>query len=310
MANSLFVCGKPFGGLPRRFLLPIFLLASIPIMPNALEAIALLIPVLRGSSQGWAQEVPSNSDVLPPLPSSTPETAGAELPMMEQSLQLDPLNSPYPVPWNWVMTMLSESQSLNEPTVRYYRSPSLISPDGRYAAYSRIQMQVQPDFTQSRIGSVLFLENLETGDLRTITAASPFADNPFMPGSEPELGGTIAILIPIAWSESGDRILAREFESLFGTDIASDYAVIWNRDAGKTQTVAPTQVQYTNAVLLGWSHSNPDQVLFRAGNLGDETWPLWAVNNNGRTIAAVDDEPVIYGQIVNNIWTGPQAYQH
>ncbi|PSB68033.1 hypothetical protein C7B61_02990, partial [filamentous cyanobacterium CCP1] len=90
--------------------------------------------------------------------------------------------------------MLSERGTVPNSKFRYYRSQSLISPDGQYAAYSRIQMQLSADFTQSRVASVLFLENLRTGELQTITASSPFADNPFLSG-EPNSPGTIAILI-------------------------------------------------------------------------------------------------------------------
>ncbi len=240
---------------------------------------------------------------------SSDESANPPSDMTEPQLQLDPLNSPYPVPWNWVMANLADSASLDNPVLRYYRSPSLISPDGEYAAYSRIQMQVQPNFVQSRVGSVLFLENLRTGDLQTITAASPFADNPFMSTRDVNQAGTIAILIPVAWSETSDRVLAREFESLFGTGLASDYAVIWDREINRAQTIAPTQVQYSNAVLLGWSQSSPDQVLFRAGNLGQEEWPIWAVDVSGETaIATQEDQPITFGRTVSNIWSGPQAY--
>lgn len=254
-------------------------------------------------SQALAIEPPTITQSSPAVPTSDSS-------MNEPSVQLDPLNSPYPVPWNWVQAMLTESTTLGAPTLRYYRSPALVSPDGVYAAYSRIQIQIHPNFTQSRVGSVLFLENLQTGDLRTITAGSPFAENPFLADSEPELSGTIAILVPVAWSESGDRILAREFESLFGTDLASDYAVVWDRDRNQTYTLAPSEVNYTNAVLLGWSQTNPSQVLFRAGQMGQEDWDLWAVNVDGLTIAANDeDQPLVYGQVVNNVWAGPQAYQ-
>jgi hypothetical protein len=246
----------------------------------------------------------------PTVAQSSSAVSDSDMSMIEPPVQLDPLNSPYPVPWNWVQAMLSESSSLGTPVLRYYRSPALLSPDGTYAAYSRIQIQIHPNFTQSRVGSVLFLENLRTGDLQTITAVSPFADNPFMTNGEPERAGTIAILIPIAWSESSDRILAREFESLFGTDLASDYAVVWDRDRNQTYTLAPTHVDYSNAILLGWSQQNPNQVLFRAGQMGEEDWGLWAVQVDGRTLAAHDeDQPMIYGQVVNNIWAGPQAYR-
>lgn len=236
--------------------------------------------------------------------------------MMPPPVQLDPINSPYPVPWNWVMAALSDRNlsdrnpidrySAPRPRVRYYRSQSLVSPDGQHAAYSRIQVQLSHDLTQNRVASTLFLENLTTGDLQTITASSPFADNPFVSQGSHQ-PGTIAILIPIAWSESSDRVLAREFESIFGSDIASDFAVVWDRPSNQTYTIAPTQVQYSNAVLLGWSQSHPDQVLFRAGMLGSENWPLYAVAVGGQTAYANDDQPVTYGQVVDSIWSGPQA---
>lgn len=248
----------------------------------------------------------ANSDfpapVVTPLHTDTP---------MVPSVQIDPLNSPYPIPWNWVMATLAEASSSSVPLLRYYRTPSLISPSGEYAAYSRIQMRVMPDFTQSRVNSVMFVENLNTGDLQTVMAASPFADNPFMGDAELPMQGTIAVLIPIAWSASSDRILAREFESAFGTDIASDFAVVWDRPSNTISTIAPTGLQYTNAILLGWSQMNPNRVLFRAGNLGDDPadWPMMSVDFNGQTTASLEDQPITYGQTMTNIWAGPQAFQ-
>ncbi|HEY9647330.1 MAG TPA: hypothetical protein V6C88_13215 [Chroococcidiopsis sp.] len=232
--------------------------------------------------------------------------------MKEQSLQLDPLNSPFPIPWNWVMATQTDTvKPFTSNNIRYYRSPSLLSPDRQYAAYSRIQMQVSADFTQSRVSSVMFVENLKTGDLQTIVAESPFAENPFKSDPDPESGqiGTIAILIPIAWSETGDRILAREFESIFGTDIASDFAVIWDRRLNHIRTIAPAGIAYTNAVLLGWSQVHGDRVLFRTVNLGEEEWHQWAVDSSGQTLLALEDQPITFGQMVTNVWAGPQAHQ-
>ena len=207
------------------------------------------------------------------------------------------------------MAMLDEYSSVTSPLLRYYRSPSLVSPDGQYAAYSRIQMRIQPNFARSQVASVLFLENLKTGALQVITASSPFADNPFVPRSSSTPLGTIAMIIPVAWSEQGDRILSREFESLFGTAVASDYAVVWEQRQNRTHTVAPTQVDYSNAVLLGWSAAHPDRVLFQTGHLGDEVRSRWTVNLDQQTIAATpDDQPIVFGTLVNNIWTGPQAH--
>lgn len=218
----------------------------------------------------------------------------------------DPLNSPYPVPWNWVTAMLAEKIAPATATFRYYRSQSLISPNGNYAAYSRIQFQLSANFVQNRIASILFVENLHSGELQTITPAAPFADNPFVADAALNQPGTIAMLIPVAWSEQGERLLAREFESMFGSSLASDFAVVWDQQANRTYTLAPTQIQYSNAVLLGWSQSHPSQVLFRAGDMGNENWPLYAVDISGQTTHVAEDQPIGFGQITNG-WAGPQS---
>jgi len=231
--------------------------------------------------------------------------------MISQPIQIDPLGSPYPVPWGWVMSLLSEGSSASVPRVRYYRSQSLLSPDGQYAAYSRIQMKLSSDFTQNRISSILFLENLQTGSLQNIAASSPFADNPFAADAaetaDADQPGMIAMLIPIAWSETGDRLLAREFESFFGSDIASDFGVVWEQRSNRVYTITPSQIQYSNAILLGWSQHHPDRALFRAGMMGDRDWPLYAVDTAGQTLPVEDDRPLIFGRRVNSIWAGPQV---
>lgn len=190
---------------------------------------------------------------------------------------------------------------------RYYRSQSLISPDGQFAAYSRIQLQISPEVTQNRVASILFVERLATGELQTVTPAAPFADNPFVADAVLNQPGTIAMLIPIAWSEDSERLLAREFESKFGSGLASDFAVIWERRLNRTYTLAPTQIPYSNAVLLGWSQACPNHVLFRAGQMGEENWPLYAVDSGGQTLHLVNDQPLAFGQYANSFW-GPQGY--
>lgn len=227
------------------------------------------------------------------------------LAMSHQSIQIDPLDSPHPVPWGWVLATLNASSSSNLSGTYCYRSQSLISPSQEYAAYSRIQMQVESEYFRSHVTSVLFLENLRTGDLQAITPASPLADNPFL-NTGADLEGRISIAIPVSWSESGDRLLAREFESFFGSDIASDYAVIVNQSRNRVNTVAPTKIDYTNAVLLGWSQFEPGRVLFRAGMMGDENWQQWTVDTTGQTMLAKGDRPITYGQVSSSVWTGPQ----
>jgi hypothetical protein len=60
---------------------------------------------------------------------------------------------------------LSES---GRPGLRFYRSSSLLSPDGEYAAYTRIKMKSEPELFRSRVTSVMFLENRRTGDLKRL----------------------------------------------------------------------------------------------------------------------------------------------
>lgn len=223
-----------------------------------------------------------------------------------QAVQLDPLNSPHPIPWNWV-TSIAFGGGSTPGCCGYYRSQSLISPNGHYAAYSRIQVQPAAHFTQSRVVSALFVENLHTGSLQTIMASSPFADNPLRASEISDSAGTIAVLIPIAWSEMGDRLLAREFESMFGSGIASDFAVVWNSHTNQTQTLAPSQIHYSNAILMGWSQIHPEQVLFQAGVMGDPHWDFYAVKPNGQTSLARGDRPTTYGQVTASIWAGPQT---
>lgn len=206
------------------------------------------------------------------------------------------------------MATLNEASISNRASLHYYRSPSLLSPNGNFAAYSRIQLQVQPEYSQSRITSVLFLENLQARELRAITPTSPLADNPFTGSPTAGIPGSISIVIPIAWSEAGDRILAREFESLFGSDLASDYAVIWDCRSNRASTISPTRIQYTNALLLGWSQQHRDRALFQAGNLGED-WSLWAVDTQGDTLAAAGDQALVFGKVSSSIWAGPQSNQ-
>lgn len=225
---------------------------------------------------------------------------------MNNSVQLDPLDSPHPIPWSWIVAIQTQASAKKLCAVRHYRSSSLISPDGCYAAYSRISMKVDPVMVRSRVSSVAIVENLKTGQLRTLCPTSPLAENPFDREKGAPVSGTISIAVPISWSHRGDRLLVRVFESLFCSDIASDYALVWDRESLNSDTVAPTEIQYTHAVLLGWSDRAPDSILFRAGKIGGDPWSEWRVEVTGKTSLAKGDRPVIMGKRVNTVWSGPQ----
>ncbi|MCU0547337.1 MAG: hypothetical protein MUE44_35125 [Oscillatoriaceae cyanobacterium Prado104] len=197
--------------------------------------------------------------------------------------------------------------STNGTGLRYYRSPSLISTSGEYAAYSRIELKIHPEFSRCRVSSVMFVENLRTGELQTVVAASPLAESGFYASDDTDMSGTIAIMVPVSWNQTGTRFLAREFEALFNSSDMSDYAVIWDRHDNYTYTVVPARSLYTHAVLLGWSQVCPGRVLFRAGNLGDRFWPLCAVDTAGQTVAVGEDKPLVFGTQASADWIEPQS---
>lgn len=231
-------------------------------------------------------------------------------PSLQQADNEDPLNSPHPVPWSWMMKTQQEYSQQGRSGLRYYRSPALLSPDGQYAAYSRIEMRAKPDLYASKALSVMFLENIKTGELQVIRAKSPIALYLEEAGeNSEEMVGVISLLMPVSWSEDGDRLLARQFEGAFSTSDVSDYAVVWNKETQESQTLG-VNAETTDAdasILLGWSHTQPDQVLFRSAGLGEETESIFSVGLNGQTNLASDEEAVIYGQLINRSWTGVQA---
>lgn len=224
--------------------------------------------------------------------------------MNQPPVQLDPIDSPFPVPWNWVLTTQTEAPA---GSLHTYRTSALLSPDGSYIAYSRLQMQIGTDISRSRVSSALFVENLQTRELRTVSPTSPLSNNPFADQGELDLAGSIAIALPISWSETGDRLLCREFESRFAASHASDYAVVWEQFSGNVYTLAPSFVNYTNAVLLGWSQQYPDRALFRCCNLGDPEVHYCTVDLRRQTHPAPQDQPLTFGLIKTHLWAGPQA---
>ncbi|GBF80528.1 hypothetical protein [Aphanothece sacrum] len=221
----------------------------------------------------------------------------------------DPLDSPYPIPWPW---LLETQQEFNDKQVvgqRYYRSQALVSPDGEYAAYTRINMVADPQLYRSQATSVMFLENLKTGELQVIRAGSPIAAHLQEIAKTEEVPGAISILMPISWSANGDRLLSRQVEGFFSTSDVTDYGVIWERQTNQTTTLKPSEDEESTAILLGWNNVQGEQVLFQTGQLGDEDWPVLAVSANGQTVVAKNPEPVTYGRLVSRSWTGSQTLQ-
>lgn len=282
---------------------------------------------LRGKENSPSREKSSTqsltaTQVAPTLRESQ-STTTTEIPVAEpvdesQAEQIDPIGSPHPIPWKWITATQEAIASNGGSGVRHYRSVPVISPDGKYAVYSRVQLEVKPQMYNSRVTSVLFVQDMQTKKLWVMASTTPVSD-PLLKvkavkaesSEETDTSGKIGVLVPVSWSEKGDRFLARKFEGLFNTGDSTDSAVIWDRQKNHANTVAPANEQEEHdkiAVLLGWSKSQPDHVLFRAGELGEENWPLMQVANDGKTITTTDDDqPITFGKKVTEIWAGPQV---
>ncbi|BAZ12800.1 hypothetical protein NIES4071_46340 [Calothrix sp. NIES-4071] len=264
---------------------------------SALEQDSLIAtkvsPVLRDSNGGNNIEAPSQ-------------------PSEAQQNPDDPLGSAYPIPMKWI-TATTESMAPRGGGVRYYRSVPVISPDGRYAVYSRIQLEVKPETHNSRVSSVLFIEDRQTKNLKVLSSTSRNSDVLINIKATADANGegTIGVLVPVSWSEKGDRFLARRFEGVMNTSDVSDYAVIWHREKNSTNTVGPAYKEQEHekiSILLGWSKTQPNHVLFRAGEMGDENWALLSVSDDGKTSNANEvDQPVTFGKQASDVWAGPQV---
>jgi hypothetical protein len=251
---------------------------------------------------------------------STVTPKNGEIPVSEQPnesemAQTDPIGSPHPIPWQWILATQEAIGAKGGSGVRYYRSIPVISPDGKYAIYSRVQMEVKPEMHNSRVNSVLFVEDRQTKRLRVMTSTSvvidPLLKRQAILSAQGDNDGKIGVLVPVSWSEKSDRFLARKFVAIFNTADATDQAVIWNRQQDNLNVVSPVQSQDDHekiAILLGWSKKQPNNVLFRAGELGEENWPLLQVANDGRTvdISAEGDQAVTFGE-KGSIWADPQV---
>jgi hypothetical protein len=206
----------------------------------------------------------------------------------------DPLGSSYPLPWDWVLKTQAEVSAAIDSDVRLHRTPELMSPDGEYIAYSQVTLQVSPQLRHCRASSQVYVEELDTGELYPVSPGSPMAVCGVSAIDAMQMRGTIAIGIPVSWSKTGDRLLVRQFEGIFCTSEATDYAVVWERRNRRTLTLAPTRLHYTHAILSGWSEHHSDRVLFQVCVMGERSPGLYGVNLSGVTLSADGDRPRIY----------------
>ncbi|MBD2442174.1 hypothetical protein H6G25_02920 [Dolichospermum sp. FACHB-1091] len=270
-------------------------------------------------NKGSESEVLATSTVIPGGNKLQLDETG-EIPVIEginesEITHNDPIGSPHPIPWKWIMATQEAIGGRGVSGVRYYRSLPVMSPDGKYAIYSRVQMEVKPEMHNSRVKSVLFMEDRQTKKLRVMISTDkeidPLLNKEASLSEKADNDGKIGVLVPVSWSEKGDRFLARKFVAIFNTADATDQAVIWNRQQNNINVVNPVQSEDDHekiAILLGWSKKQPNNVLFRAGELGEENWPLVQVANDGKTvdISAEEDQPITFGE-KTRIWADPQV---
>jgi hypothetical protein len=236
-------------------------------------------------------------------------------------VQLDPLNSPHPIPWNWILAAHGTAVATGRFLPQYYRSATLRSPDGQWLAYSRISLTLQPHLYACQASSILLLEHVSQGSLQAVSAIAngvfPYASSAVNPGSSLDSGvqpdpsmqahpGAIEIVMPLAWSKGSDRLLCRQFEGRFCSSMATDSALLWEAATRKTQMIAPLGQE--QAVLLGWSQLEPDALLFEAGSLDQAHLPRWRLALDGTAVQApANDAPLVYGEAIADAFTGPQT---
>lgn len=221
----------------------------------------------------------------------------------------DPLNSPYPMPWDWIVRTQAEvsagllvgsaqtyglggsafhqpsqpyshEQVQHQGSSRFQWTPRLCSPDGRYVAYSLIRLYAVPQLFRCWVNSVCFLEDLRARTVQCLSANSPLAQEMALESHCLPQPGAIAIFQPAVWNESGDRLLIRVFEGFFCSSEVTDYGVLWESRNKQTQTIVPKVLGGQAAVLLGWDPNIPEHILFRVEDFESSdpqsvSLPIW-----------------------------------
>lgn len=204
----------------------------------------------------------------------------------------DPLQSAYPIPWRWVWGIQTQAEQRRRPMRATIQSPVLISPDGRYATFSRVQVLAhQRDYTRTQITSTLYI--------RRPGGALPLILRPVGQPSALE-PGQIWVLVPVSWSADSRQLLVRQVVGRFGSSEITDRALVWD-DTG-VRLVSPQAVAHTHALLLGWSREDPNSILFATYIIGLERPSTWQVALDGLTLATRSPEPVVYGQAQGETW--------
>lgn len=231
----------------------------------------------------------------PVMAQNQPTTVMESLSTDSSQPQTDPLDSPFPLPWAWIVQQQQLAAASQQSQTYAQKTATFISPDGLYQAQAELIFQADPEFARNQLTSTLTITNTQTQAVQQWQSTS-LIDPELRQDLPPDAAGLIAVLWPVGWSASGEELLIRHFQGLFSTDFASDVAVIWSRPQQTLTAVWPQSVEYDHATLLGWSQAQPDQVLFRTATMGEAKTQVWAVNPKQEMLARPQDRPQVYGQ--------------
>jgi hypothetical protein len=251
---------------------------------------------LTAGLQGLAQFPALSQSSKTPLSlvqTASPTFRTAPVNVSAQAVQhQDPLNSAYPVPWAMIWENQTKATQTGKVLTLRSLSKAVISPDGLRQAHSEINVQLNPEITKSYVSSNLIIADAKGKVLQSVPSTMHLGNN-LSDGKVEETTaipiGTLSILMPAAWSKDGQQLLTRQFEAVLGSDVSSDYALVWDRKTQVVKTVTPTPQTYDTAILLGWSPRNPNQILFRTTILGEQNTDLVAVTHDGTTTASKGD---------------------
>jgi hypothetical protein len=263
-----------------------------------LAASILLVTGLPGLAQ-FPMRSPSTETPLSLIQTASPTYPTETIPSTQAIQAQDPLNSTYPVPWDVIWQKQAQATQSGKILTLRYQSATLVSPDGQRLAHSEINAQLSPEVTQSSVSSRLIITNAKGKVLQSIPSTLHLGNDSVKETTAQPIG-TLSILMPATWSKDGQQLLTRQFEAVLGSDMSSDYALVWNRKTQMVKTVTPTPQNYDTAILLGWSARNPDQILFRTAILGEQKTDLVAVSRDGTTIATKSDQTLPVGNIMRS----------
>lgn len=229
--------------------------------------------------------------IFPMTPAQAQRSPAPDQPV--ETVVADPLQSPFPLPWQWIEDGHAAVVKAKKSLRFTQQTPQYISPDGRYVAQATLYFTAHPEAHRQQLMSILEIRDRQSGIQQRIESLKEMP--PEFLAEVPQGQGLIAVLVPVGWSETGNRLLVRQLSGLFATDLISDGAWIWQAGVGHVATVYPTADEYDFATLLGWSTTDPQRVLFQTQTMGNPKATIWAVDTQGSTQLAQGDRPRVYG---------------